>query len=110
MAARQKVFLSSTLRDLREYRYAVITVLGQFFGMEVMKNELMDASQYDPLTTLNRMIDECDIFIGVYAHRYGKIPQGQQASYIELEYGYAKSMGKTSLCFFLDINYPWPSE
>ena len=107
---RMKVFISSSLRDLREYRKAVINQLGQYLGLEVQKNDMMDASQNQPLDEMFRLIEESDIFVGIYAHRYGHIPEGQQSSYIELEYDYARSLGKPTFCYILDRNQQWPSN
>jgi uncharacterized protein YgiM (DUF1202 family) len=106
---RKVVFISSTLRDLREYRTAVRR-LDEPLGLEFIKNDMMDASPDEPLTAMYKMIDQCDIFIGIYARYYGRIPEGQQVSYIESEYEYAKMAGKPQFCFILDKNQQWPSE
>jgi len=106
---KQKVFISSTLKDLREYRSAVRGILGQSFGLDVLENDKLEASPDTPLTAMYKMIDECDIFMGIYARYYGRIPSGQKTSYIELEYEYAKSKGKPQLCFILERNQQWPS-
>jgi Cdc6-like AAA superfamily ATPase len=107
---RNKVFISSTLKDLRKYRSAVRDALEKL-GLEVLDNEFLDASPDEPLVAMYKMIDQCDIFVGIYARYYGRIPQGENVSYIENEYNYAKSAGKPQFCFFLNDKYfPWPQE
>jgi uncharacterized protein YraI len=104
------VFISSTLRDLREYRSAVTRAL-QKFDLEVLRNDVMDASPDEPVEAMLKLIDECEVFIGIYARYYGRIPEGYEVSYIETEYEYAKKIGKPQLCFILDQKQTnWPQE
>lgn len=73
MAERLNVFISSTFADLEPYRKQVINVvlrLGCFpIAMEAFNSTNRNAMQlcYDKL-------QEADIFIGIYAHRYGFVP------------------------------------
>jgi uncharacterized protein YgiM (DUF1202 family) len=104
----KKVFISATFKDLREYRQAAARAINQFPGWEVMKNETMDASPDEPITAMNKLIAQCDIFIGIYAYRYGFIPEGDNYSYIEQEYRYARSTKKPMFCFIVDRSQSWP--
>ena len=111
MAARQqKVFISSTFRDLREYRKAVRGVLEENLKLEFINNEELEASPEEPMNAMYKLIDQCEIFIGIYARYYGRIPPGRQVSYIEAEYEYAKANDKPMFCFILDRNQQWPSQ
>ena len=65
-----------------------------------------------------RMVDQglqdvavCDIYVGVFAWRYGYIPpegNPQRLSVTELEYREAEAKKKPRLVFLLDANAPWP--
>lgn len=57
-----------------------------------------------------REVEICDIFIGIYAHRYGYVPPGSNISITEMEFDYARALGKPIFCFLLDENYPWPPK
>jgi hypothetical protein len=52
-------------------------------------------------------IDESDIFVGIYAHRYGHIPVGDDLSITEMEYQYAVEHKKPVFCFVVDEGHPW---
>jgi hypothetical protein len=53
-------------------------------------------------------IDECELFIGIYAWRYGFQPNKTGVSITEAEFDYARNQGKRCLCYVIDENHPWP--
>jgi hypothetical protein len=55
-------------------------------------------------------VDACDIFIGVYGHRYGLIPEGSSFSITELEFDHACEKGKPILAFIVDLDYDCPED
>jgi hypothetical protein len=63
----------------------------------------------------NRPKDEClrlvkeetDIFIGIYAHKYGFIPEGDDISITEAEYEEARTARLPILIYILDDSTPW---
>jgi hypothetical protein len=62
-----------------------------------------------------RRVRECDLFVGIYAHRYGKIDEASGASITELELDEASaslSAGtmRDILLFAIDDNSTWLSE
>ena len=79
-----RVFISSTLKDLADHRTAVADMLARasfsFLGMENMGSRPVD-----PTNACLQDIDACDIFVGLYAHRYGHIPEGETRSITEIE-------------------------
>jgi len=53
-------------------------------------------------------VEESDLFIGIYALRYGIVSDGEEISITEMEYLHAKILGKPIYCFLLDEeNQPW---
>lgn len=54
------------------------------------------------------LIDKCDLFVGIYAWRYGYVPEGSEKSITELEYDYAVKKNIQRFCYFVDENYSWP--
>ena len=52
-------------------------------------------------------IDGSDIFVGIYAYRYGYIPSDSDLSITEMEYHYAVEHEKPVFCFVIDEDYPW---
>lgn len=52
-------------------------------------------------------LEECELFVGIYAHRYGSIPQGSTTSITEEEYDYAKKLKKPMFCYIVDENHAW---
>ncbi|MCK7480695.1 MAG: DUF4062 domain-containing protein [Candidatus Moduliflexus flocculans] len=55
-----------------------------------------------PLDACLKEVEESDLFIGIYALRYGFIPEGADISITEMEYLHAKKLGKPIYCFLLD--------
>lgn len=106
-------FISSTSIDLPEYRQVVkdaIIDLGFFpSGMENWP-----VSGENPVGLCRRMVNDADVFIGIYAHRYGWRPDGYDGKSItELEYDWAGEVMREGkpiprLCFIMSDDHPWP--
>jgi len=101
-----KVFLSSTFRDLIKHREATASALERL-ALPSGRMEVFGARAEEPLTASLEEIDTCDLFIGVYAHRYGFTPPGTQKSITELEYDHAAATDKTIFCFIVDAQAEW---
>jgi hypothetical protein len=106
-ASGMKVFISSTYKDLIDYRAkAILAVEGTSY--QASKMEVFGARSEEPLTACLKEIEECEIFIGIYALRYGFVPDGSDISITEMEYAHAKKLDKKIYCFILDEeNQPW---
>lgn len=100
------VFISSTFKDLIEYRKAAIEVV-QRLNCKSTAMEFFGAKPDDAKSVCDKEISECDIFIGIYAHRYGYVPDGQEKSITQQEYELAKELGKDCLCFIVKKGFPW---
>jgi tetratricopeptide (TPR) repeat protein len=102
-----KVFISSTYKDLIDYRAAAIRAV-EGTNYQASKMEVFGARPDEPLHACLKEVEESDLFIGIYALRYGFIPDGADISITEMEYAHAKELGKPIYCFILDEeNQPW---
>lgn len=98
-----RIYISSTNSYLDSFRRAISDALKQL-GFDVDGV----AEHRDPLDRRLRLVTECDIFIGIVAWKYGRVPPGQKLSIPELEYRAAGQCGAVRLMFVLDQNAPWP--
>ena len=84
----KKVIISSTARDLPEHRKEVMDAC-QRQGMFPVMMEHLPASDAEAISASLKMVDEADIYAGVFAHRYGYEPKTnnpQLISITEMEY------------------------
>jgi hypothetical protein len=102
-----RIFLSSTYADLVTYRKAAANALEQL-GQQVGRMEVFGARPTEPTEACVNEIDRCSVFIGIYAHRYGFIPNGSEMSITELEFDHARRRGRQVFCFLADETHPWP--
>jgi len=103
-----KVFISSTYKDLIDYRKAAIRAV-EGTNYQAGKMEVFGARSEEPVAACLKEVEECEIFIGVYALRYGFVPDDSDISITEMEYLHAKKQPHTEIyCFLLDEeNQPW---
>lgn len=102
-----RIYLSSTFIDLRAHRDEVRRTLGE-------QHEIVDS--YDAASGNVREsclgdVDACDIYVGIFAWRYGFVPDQENPdgrSLTELEYERARQLSKPCLVFLLDEEFPWP--
>jgi tetratricopeptide (TPR) repeat protein len=103
------VFLSSTSRDLRHYRDAAFAACREL-GLAVVGMEDFQAMEVGATAASLAQLDRADVYLGIFAHRYGFVEPGYPASVTELEFDHALQRGLDCLCFLVDPNYPWPDE
>src|SRR5262245_17202369 len=85
---KKTVMISSTARDLPEHRKEVMDAcLRQ--GMFPAMMEQLPASDDEAIAASLKLADEADIYVGVFAHRYGYVPKGHDISVTEMEYNRA---------------------
>lgn len=102
-----KVFISSTYKDLIDYRAAAIRAV-EGTNYQAGKMEVFGARSDEPVEVCLKEVLDSDLFIGIYALRYGYIPDGSDISITEMENAHAKKLGKVIYCFLLDDeNQPW---
>jgi|GEM_PF-2705800 len=96
-----KVFISSTYRDLEEYRERVIHQILHMKQIPITM-EFFGSKPAEPITVCFKEIEECDVFVGIYAFYYGYTPGEDGTSITEQEFNYARDLGKRRLCYFAD--------
>ncbi|MBX3085165.1 MAG: DUF4062 domain-containing protein, partial [Anaerolineae bacterium] len=107
------VFISSTSYDLPTYRRAAIDAI-LTAGLHPIGMEHKPVTGERSVDLCKQWVNECQVYIGIFAHRYGWRPDGFGGKSItELEYEWAgevKYNGKPipRLCFIMDDKYPWP--
>lgn len=104
-----KVFLSSTYVDLIEHRKAAHDALEKL-GLHVIWMEAFGARNEDSTTACLTEVEESDLFVGIYAHRYGHIPKDAAVSITEQEFDHAQSHGKDTLGFIVHEDHSWPPK
>ena len=105
-----RIYLSSTFEDLKDHRAAVYRVLRQM-RHDVVSMEDYTAGEARPVDACLADVAACDVYIGVFAWRYGYVPGDDNPdalSITELEYRQAGRTGKPRLVFLLDPAVPWP--
>ncbi|MEL6930829.1 MAG: DUF4062 domain-containing protein, partial [Cyanobacteria bacterium J06600_6] len=63
--------------------------------------EQLPALDADAIEASLAMVDESDIYIGIFAHRYGYVPEGHDISITEMEYRRAVERGMPILIFVM---------
>ncbi|SBT39050.1 HEAT repeat domain-containing protein [Micromonospora auratinigra] len=104
-----KVYISATQKDLLEYRAAVHAVARRL-EIEDVAMEAYGADVRPPLDRCLADVRRCDLYVGLFAWRYGFRPPGQESSITELEYREALAAGKPCLVFLLAEETPWPVD
>jgi hypothetical protein len=92
--------------DLIEYRKAAEKAINdqrqKYEGMEYL-----GARSEEPTAACLDLVEKSDLFIGIYAWRYGHIPDGSDISITEQEYNCAVEKNLPRLCYFVEEEFPW---
>jgi hypothetical protein len=105
-----RVYISSTFSDLKEHREAAYHALREL-RHDVIAMEDYVASDERPVQRCVADVAACDLYVGIFAWRYGYIPAEQnptKCSITELEYRKAIEAGKPRLIFLLAGDAAWP--
>lgn len=93
MKRKLQVFISSTYTDLIEERQAAVSAILKA-GHIPAGMELFTAGDQSQMKTIERWIDESDVYMLILGGRYGSVEKKSGISYTELEYDYAVQTGK----------------
>src|SRR2546423_967124 len=105
MAGRLSAMISSTARDLPAHRQQVgEACLRQ--GVFPVMMEHLPACDADAIAASLRLVDQSDVYLGVFAHRYGYVPAGHRASITEMEYDRAVQSQRPRLVFLMHDDHP----
>jgi len=102
---RKVVMVSSTAQDLPEHR-GEIRLGCEGAGFEPRMMEHLPALDADAIKASLRMVEEADVYVGIFAYRYGYVPDGYDISITEMEYNHAAKLEKPRLIFFIHGDHP----
>jgi CheY-like chemotaxis protein len=102
-----RVFISSTDQDLVPYRNKVAEVIERL-GQDQARMEVFGARPIEPVSASLDELVESDALLGIYAYRYGHVPNGSDKSITEAEFDFAVGHGLPVFCFLIDEDFPWP--
>jgi Domain of unknown function (DUF4062) len=102
-----RVFVSSTFVDLKSHRQSVRDGVRELGAIDVAMENLgaRDERPKDECVRLVKL--ESDFFVGIYAHRYGFVPDGDDISVTEAEYEAASAASLPRLIYMVDEDAPW---
>ena len=102
---RATVMVSSTARDLPDYRQQVMDACLRADMFPKMMEQL-PALDADAIEASLAMVDEADVYVGLFAHRYGYVPEGHDISVTHMEHERAVERGIPRLIFVIDDDVP----
>jgi HAD superfamily phosphoserine phosphatase-like hydrolase len=104
----KRVFVSSTFSDLVDYRASVRDAIQKLGAVDIAM-EKFGSNDERPKDLCIRIVSaETDIFVGIYAHRYGFMPAGYTISISQMEYEAAGPAGCKRLIYLIDEKVAWP--
>lgn len=103
-----KVFLSSTGRDLQDYRDAAHEIIHQLDNFHCIWMEDFGATNNTPIDLCIQQVKACDVFIGIAGHCYGSCPPDDTKSFTEYEYDAA--VEKPRLMFIAPNGFSIPND
>lgn len=107
---RLDVMISSTSRDLLKQREVAAKAAQKSGYFAVQMEDLGAKTGEDAISISLKMVDEADVYIGIFGTRYGFIPDAarnpEKVSITEMEYRKAKKSGMPILIFLMDDEHP----
>jgi Domain of unknown function (DUF4062) len=107
----KSVYISSTYADLIPHRAAVSQTIRRMNKIAVSMEDYT-ADDRRPLEKCLADLANCEIYVGLFALRYGFVPDHNNPdglSITELEYKHARAMGKECLIFMARVD-DWPTQ
>lgn len=105
MAGFEKVVVSSTVLDLPTHREKVREACLKL-GVFPLMMEHLPASAAEAIQESRRLVNQANIYVGVFAHRYGYVPSGHEISITEMEYNLARERHIECLIFIMGDDHP----
>lgn len=105
-----KVFLSSTSKDLFEYREAVTREIHRLDGYHCVRMEDFGARDWQAAGFCQAKVQESHLFIGILGHLYGSSPEEDDRSYTEREYEVAVKLNLPRLMFVAPDSFAMPMD
>jgi hypothetical protein len=111
-----RIYISSTILDLKDYREAVYKATRKNRNIDVSAMEDYTADDQRPLKKWLDDVASSDVYVGIFAWRYGYIPSHEKdhnpdnLSITELEHRKAKEKGIPYKIFILDEDVNWSPQ
>lgn len=99
-----RAMVSSTIVDLPDHRPEVRDACLRMGFFPNMMEHLPTGA--DPAAESLRLVDESDVYVGIFGRRYGVVPEGSRESLTELEYLRAVERGIPRLAFVMAPEHP----
>jgi hypothetical protein len=104
MATKRQVFISSTAKDLAEFRKAVIEKIELMDDWKCVAMERFGPREGKTVEVCKKFVQECELFLGIVGHFYGSRPKDSSTSdsptsYTEHEYEAAVTANIHTLMF-----------
>jgi hypothetical protein len=103
------IYLSSSFCDLQTERAAVAAALCAS-GHQVVAMESYPTSAECPTDRCTTDAREADLYVGLFARRYGYVPPAASIAITEIEYRSAMAANRPSAIFLLDEAAEWPAR
>jgi formylglycine-generating enzyme required for sulfatase activity len=100
------VFLSSTGRDLADYREAAYRAIEGLDSYHCVRMEDFGARDWAVDDFCRARVAACDLFVGIVGHLYGDCPEDDETSYTEREYEAAIAAGLPRMMFVAPDEFP----
>ena len=104
------IYVSSTFTDLRAHRQGAVAGDPPARARGHRDGVLTSPKTHARSTAACATPAACDLYVGLFARRYGFCPPGEQRSITELEFRAARAANIDCLCFLLAEDAPWPDE
>lgn len=92
-----KIFISGTQDDMKPERDAVDHAVNATTLATGIRAETASSQPQSPRAWIEQQLRECNIYIGVYSHRYGWVIPGENVSATEFEFNLARKLRKPIL-------------
>lgn len=96
--------VSSTTRDLPVHRREVAEACRAARYLALMMEDL-PASSSGAIESSHELVKDAQVYIGIYAFRYGTVPDGQPNSITEMEFDWACARPLELLVFVMDRSH-----
>jgi tetratricopeptide (TPR) repeat protein len=97
--------ISSTALDLPDHRGGIRDACERA-GFDPHMMEKLPALDADAIEASLRLVDEAEVYVGIFAYRYGYVPDGHDISITEMEYDRAVERDLPRLIFFIHEDHP----
>lgn len=105
----KRIFVSSTFIDLEQHRVAVRDELNRA-DMHAVGMEHFGSQPRGWKQAVFKEMDTCDAVVGIYAYRYGTIPENDVISITEQEFDYALAKGMPRFFYVVRPGYAWSED